>query len=120
MGRVHREPRGNSSQVGKARLRGGAFDFDPGLVPFQLDRDSDSLTQPAGSPGGAPKGFALNNWNGTDHCGLFQLHEFCFGFAQDGNIRVSLFPQYEEILESGAGLGGIALQGVGAGQAEMC
>ena len=38
---------------------------------------------------------------------------------EDGDAGVGVFPQREEILIRGAGFGGVALQHIGAGQAEM-
>ena len=37
--------------------------------------------------------------------GLFQLCVFRLGLLQDGNIRVGVFPEREEILVGGAGFG---------------
>src|ERR1700693_5314708 len=42
------------------------------------------------------------------HTYLLQLGVFRFGFFQDGNIRVGLFPECEEILVGGAGAGIVA------------
>src|SRR5215469_7120267 len=50
---------------------------------------------------------------------LLQLRVLGFGLLQDGNIRVGVFPQRQKILIRGAGFGGVALHGVGAGEAEM-
>ncbi len=41
------------------------------------------------------------------------------GFLQDGDVGVGVFPEGEEVLVSGAGLGGVALERVGTGEAEM-
>ena len=43
-----------------------------------------------------------------------QFRVLCFGFLQDGNVGVGVFPQREEILIRGAGFGGVALQHIGA------
>jgi len=42
---------------------------------------------------------------------LLQLRVLRFGFLQDGNIRVGVLPQHEEILIRGAGFAGVTLQG---------
>jgi len=39
---------------------------------------------------------------------LFQFRGFSFGFFQDGNIGVGIFPQREKILVGGAGFGAAA------------
>ena len=49
---------------------------------------------------------------------LLQLHVLGLGLLQDGDVRVGVFPQREEILIRGAGFGGVAGHRVGAGQAE--
>ncbi len=49
-----------------------------------------------------------------DPLGVFRL-----GFFQDGNVGVSIFPQREKILIGCLGFGGVALQQVSAGEAEM-
>ena len=43
-----------------------------------------------------------------------------FGSDEDGNVGVGVFPEREEILIGRLGFGGVALHGVGAGEAEMC
>jgi len=48
-----------------------------------------------------------------------QLRVFRFGSEEDRNVRVGVFPEREEILIGDAGFGGVALQGVGAGDAQM-
>ena len=50
---------------------------------------------------------------------LLQLRVLCFGFLQDGDVRVGVLPQREEILIRDAGFGGVALQSAGARNAEM-
>ena len=47
-----------------------------------------------------------------------QFRVFRFGLLEDGNVGVGVFPQREEILIRGSGFGGVALQGVGAGEAQ--
>ena len=42
---------------------------------------------------------------------LLQLRVLGLGFLQDGDVRVGVFPQCEEILIGRLGLGGVALQG---------
>ena len=46
---------------------------------------------------------------------LLQLGVFSFGFFQDGNIAVGIFPQREEVVVGGAGLGegGVGLGALG-------
>ena len=48
-----------------------------------------------------------------------QLCELHVGLLEDGNIGVSIFPEREEIVVGGAGFGGVAHEGVGAGEAEV-
>ncbi len=50
--------------------------------------------------------------------GLFQPCVLRLGFPQDGNIRVGVFPDREEILIGGAGLGSVALHGVSTRQSD--
>jgi hypothetical protein len=50
---------------------------------------------------------------------LLQLRILGFGGDQDGDVRVAVFPEREEILIGRLGLGGVALHRVGAGEAEM-
>src|ERR1700730_5265582 len=48
--------------------------------------------------------------------------ELCvFGLGRDehGNVRVGVFPERQEILIRRLGLGGVALHGIGTGEAEM-
>ena len=49
---------------------------------------------------------------------LLQLRVLGLGLLQDGDVRVGVFPKCQEILICGAGFGGVALQHVGAGEAE--
>ena len=51
--------------------------------------------------------------------GLLQLRVLRLSLFQDGDVGVGVFPQREEILIRGVGLRRIALQGIGAGAAEM-
>ena len=48
-----------------------------------------------------------------------QLGVLRFRGDEDGDVGVGVFPQREEILIRGSGFGGVALQGVSAGEAEM-
>jgi hypothetical protein len=50
---------------------------------------------------------------------LLQLRVFCFGFLQDGNVGVGVFPEDEKILVCTLRLGGVAGQRVGASELEM-
>ena len=45
--------------------------------------------------------------------------EFRFGFAEDGDVGIGVFPEGEEIGVGGFCFGGVAGESVGAGQAEM-
>jgi hypothetical protein len=49
---------------------------------------------------------------------LPQLRVLRLGLFQDGDVRVGVFPEGEEVLIGGAGLGGVTLQVVSAGKAE--
>jgi hypothetical protein len=49
---------------------------------------------------------------------LLQLHVLRLGFFQDGDVRIGVFPEGEEILVRGAGVGRVALHTIGAGQAQ--
>src|SRR5271167_3056187 len=49
-----------------------------------------------------------------------QLRVLGFGFFQDGDVGVGVFPEGEEVLICGAGFDGIARHCVGAGKGEMC
>jgi len=40
---------------------------------------------------------------------LLQLRIFCFGLLEDGDVGVGVFPEGEEIVVGGGGLGGVAL-----------
>src|SRR5215469_15508887 len=48
-----------------------------------------------------------------------QLGVFDFGLLQDGNVGVRVFPEREKIAVGSAGIGGVALDSVGASEAEM-
>src|SRR5213592_2459198 len=48
-----------------------------------------------------------------------QLRVLRLGFLQDGDVGVGVFPEGEEILIGGAGLGCVPGEGMGTGQAEM-
>ena len=48
-----------------------------------------------------------------------QLRALRFGFLQDGDVGVGVFPQREEVVVRGAGFRSVALHGVSAGEAEM-
>src|SRR4029077_2412854 len=50
---------------------------------------------------------------------LSQLRVLGLGCNQDRYVRVGVFPEREEILVGDAGFGGVALQGVGAGETEI-
>jgi len=50
---------------------------------------------------------------------LLQFRVLRFGFFQDGDVRVGVFPEGEEILICRLGFGGVALQGVSATDLEM-
>ncbi len=99
----------------------------------------DWLVQGGGGPGvpnGRPGGLArasmdARNFREFDFSGFTadgrvaapaprrQLSQLCvlrLGCFQDGDVRVGVFPEGEEILIGGFGFGGVALQHVGAGQ----
>ena len=48
-----------------------------------------------------------------------QLGVLGFGFFQDGDVGVGVFPQHEEILIGGTGFGGVALHGVCTRESKM-
>jgi hypothetical protein len=50
---------------------------------------------------------------------LLQLRVFGLGLLVDGDVRVGVFPESEKPSVSGSGFGGVTLQGVSAGEAEM-
>jgi hypothetical protein len=50
---------------------------------------------------------------------LRQLCVLSFGLFENGDVRVGVFPESEEILVGSAALGGVALHRVGASQLEM-
>jgi hypothetical protein len=61
--------------------------------------------------------------DGRGHKSAWELLQFgvlCLGLLQDGDVRVGVFPEREEILIGRLGLGGVALHGVGASETEMC
>jgi hypothetical protein len=47
---------------------------------------------------------------------LFQLRVLRFGFLEDGDVGIGVFPEREKILVGRFGVGGISLSGVGAAQ----
>jgi hypothetical protein len=51
---------------------------------------------------------------------LFQLGVFGFCNDQNRNVGVGILPERKEILICRTGFDGIALQHIGAGEAEMC
>ena len=48
-----------------------------------------------------------------------QLRVLRLGLLQDGDVGVGVFPEGEEVLVSGFGFGGVALQGIGSSKLEM-
>ena len=50
---------------------------------------------------------------------LFQLRVFRFRSDEDGNIRVRVFPEHEEILIGRLGFCGVALYGIGTRKLQM-
>src|SRR5271167_1920078 len=48
-----------------------------------------------------------------------QFRVLRFRCDEDGNIRIGVLPEREEILIRGAGLGGVALHGVGSADLDM-
>ena len=55
----------------------------------------------------------------TEDISLLQLRIFRFRSYEDGDVRVGVFPQCEEIQIGRLGLGGVALHGVGSADLEM-
>jgi hypothetical protein len=51
---------------------------------------------------------------------LPQLRILRLSLLQDGDVRVGVFPEGEEILIGGFCLGSAAFHGVGTGETEMC
>jgi hypothetical protein len=47
---------------------------------------------------------------------LFQLGVLGLGLPQDGDVRVSVLPEREEIIVGGAGFGGVVYSGAGTTQ----
>jgi len=50
---------------------------------------------------------------------LLQLRVLRFGFFQDGDVGVGVFPEGEETLIGGTGFGGVASHGISAGHAQI-
>src|SRR5215831_20908496 len=50
---------------------------------------------------------------------LLQLRVFCFGLLQDRDVGIGVFPESEEILIRGAGLGCLSLQSVRTTELEV-
>ena len=50
---------------------------------------------------------------------LLQLRVLGFGFLQDGDVRVGVFPKGEEILIGSTGFGCVTADGIGAGEAPI-
>ena len=50
---------------------------------------------------------------------LVQLHIFCFSFLQDGDVRVSVFPEGEEVLVGAPGSAVVARENVGPAQSQV-
>src|SRR4029077_831607 len=51
---------------------------------------------------------------------LLQLCVFGLGGDENGNVRVGVFPEGEKILIGGVGFYGVALDGIGSADLEMC
>src|SRR5713101_1513234 len=51
--------------------------------------------------------------------GLLQLRVLCFGLLKDGDVGIGVFPDGEEILVCTLRFGGVALNSIGTGEAEM-
>jgi hypothetical protein len=58
--------------------------------------------------------------NGSLHGAILQFGVFSFGFFEDGDVGIGVFPHGEEILVGGAGFDGIVLHGVGASEVQLC
>src|SRR5690349_13249343 len=50
---------------------------------------------------------------------LLQLRVLRLGFSQDGDVRVGIFPEGEQVLVGGPTLCGVALKGIGTSHSEM-
>jgi hypothetical protein len=50
---------------------------------------------------------------------LLHLLVLGFGFLQDGDVGIGVFPEGEEVLIGGTALGSVALESVGTGETEM-
>src|SRR5208337_83571 len=61
---------------------------------------------------------SVNSKEQEDFFPLLQLRVLCLGLLQDGNVRVGVFPEREEIFVGGFCFGRVALQGVSARQSE--
>jgi hypothetical protein len=70
-------------------------------------------------PRAANKTFTLDRQEEPSQKFRLQLLVLRFGFFQDGNVGIGVFPEGEEVVVCGAGLGGVAGEGVGAGEAEV-
>jgi hypothetical protein len=57
---------------------------------------------------------------GSERRRLFQLGILGLGFAEDGDVGVSIFPEVEKVLVGSASLCGVAGESVGARQPQMC
>jgi hypothetical protein len=53
------------------------------------------------------------------HRQLVQIRVFCFSFLQDGDVRVSVLPEGEEILIGRFRFGRVALHGVGSADLQV-
>jgi hypothetical protein len=65
----------------------------------------------------SPRGFSNLLFHAASK--LLQLRVLRLGFFQDGDVGVGVFPKRQKILTGCLGFGGIALHGVGAGDAKM-
>src|SRR5712692_4556698 len=71
------------------------------------------------SEGGASQREARSCSAGSQPCSL-QLRVLFLGFLQNGDVGVGVFPEGEKVLTGGAALCGVAGEGVGASETEMC
>jgi hypothetical protein len=56
----------------------------------------------------------------TDSASLLQFRVFGFGFVEEGDVGIGVFPGGEKILISDAGFGGVTLLLIDPAQFELC
>jgi hypothetical protein len=88
------------------------------------------LTEPTHRPRVKPSLWKKGEPGACDYCQIphnphwprdrlqLQPRVLCFGLFQDGDVGIGIFPERQEILVLGACFRGVALQGIGASQAQ--